>query len=143
MRKRKSAIIVGCGRLGSMLADDLFCKGYGVTVIDKNPRAFDRLDDEFAGYTVAADGSRANVLKSCGILSANVVVAATEFDNVNIMTAQIASSLFGVESVYARLDDDAKAELLAPFNIDPLCPHRLCLAEFEVLEGLRSERGVL
>ena len=47
MRKRKTAIIIGCGRLGSMLAGDLSSRGCGVTVIDKSPRAFDRLDDRF------------------------------------------------------------------------------------------------
>lgn len=139
MPKRKSAIVVGCGRFGSMLARELSLKGYGVTVIDKDPNAFERLDDRFAGYTVTADGSRAGVLKSCGVLSASTVVVATDRDNVNIMTAEIASAIFGVENVYARLDDDAKADLLIPFNVDPICPHRLCLAEFQALEGFEDK----
>ena len=136
MRKRKTAIIIGCGRLGSMLAGDLSSRGCGVTVIDKSPRAFDRLDDRFEGYTVTADGTRAAVLKSCGITNANIVVACTDSDSGNILAAEIASELFSVENVYARLDDDEKASLLAPYNIESICPHRLCLSRFLSLEGL-------
>lgn len=118
----------------------LFDNRYSVTVIDRDEDAFRRLHDAYSGYTVTADGASAAVLKTCGASVADILVASTDNDNVNILIAEIASAIYGIGQVYARLRDETKVELFDGLNIEAICPHRLCLAEFEELSGVPMGR---
>lgn len=139
-KKKLTALIVGCGQFGAVLAQSLFDKGCSVTVIDRDEDAFRRLHDVYSGYTLLADGTSTAVLRQCGAERADILVASTEKDNVNILIAEIASTIFGIGKVYARLNDESKMELLDGLNIEPICPHRLCLAEFWNLSGMKGRR---
>ncbi|WP_366946798.1 NAD-binding protein [Desulfosporosinus nitroreducens] len=67
---------------------------------------------------------------------ADVVVAATNDDNTNIMIAEIASKLFNVSQVITRLYDTEKEVVYQDFNIQIIYPSRLSLCEFEKLTSL-------
>ncbi len=86
-------IIVGCGRVGSWLAMQLFDEGNQVTVIDRNPLAFDRLQGGFDGKMVVGTGIDEEVLANAGIASADAVISVTKGDNTNIMVGQMAKFL--------------------------------------------------
>lgn len=134
--RTKRALIVGCGQFGAQLAKGLFDRKYNVTVIDKDEDAFRRLHDAYSGYTVAADGMSAMVLETCGASATDVLVAATGNDNANILIAEIASAVFGIPKVFARLNDEKKEELFDGLNIESICPHRLCVAAFQEASGI-------
>lgn len=144
-RRAKSAIVVGCGQFGAMIAQGLFNQRYSVTVIDKDEDAFRRLHDSYSGYTVCADGASSGVLKTCGAAAADLLVASTDDDNTNILIAEIASAIHGIGQVYARMNDEEKVALFDGLNIEAICPHRLCLVEFEDLSGIdmhKKEAGL-
>lgn len=136
MGTKKRVIIAGCGRFGAMLASTLHAHGHSVTVIDVNPRAFDRLDTTFSGFTLVADATRVPILKSSGIPIADIFVACTQVDSNNVLMAEVAKRIFDVENVYVRLDDDDLTDLVRPYEITALCPHQLCISEFELRSGL-------
>src|SRR5579883_2072646 len=96
-------VILGCGRVGAMLAQLLTGEGHDVTVIDQDSNAFRRLGSEFPqSQTVIGDGTDADVLRRAGIEQADAFVATTNGDNRNIMAAQIARHTFdglGLESI--------------------------------------------
>jgi trk system potassium uptake protein TrkA len=98
-------IIVGCGRTGSTVAHKMARQGHEVTIIDRNPLAFDRLPPGFNGTMVAGTGIDEDVLINAGIRDADAVIAVTKGDNTNIMIGQIAKFLYQVKKVMVRIVD--------------------------------------
>ncbi|NLC57101.1 MAG: TrkA family potassium uptake protein [Armatimonadetes bacterium] len=103
-------VIIGCGRVGSSLANTLSQEGHHVTVVDREARAMQRrLDPDFAGTKVVGNAMDEDVLARAGLREADVVVTLTEGDNRNIMIAQIAREKYGVKKVLARIVDPLRA----------------------------------
>lgn len=115
------AIIVGCGRLGSLVALSLQERGYEVCVIDRDGNAFGRLGKNFSGEVVVGSGLDETVLQSAGIKDADIFVALTGNDNYNIMSAQIAKAVFNVPRSIARVDDPIKAGIFKEVGIETIC----------------------
>ena len=97
-----NVIIVGCGRVGVELAMSLH-KEHLVTVIDPDPRAFDRLGPDYSGRTVQGDGLDRDALLRAGIETADALAAVTASDNVNVVVARIAREVFRVQRVATRV----------------------------------------
>ncbi|MGI6033390.1 MAG: potassium channel family protein [Coriobacteriales bacterium] len=138
---RKRALICGCGRFGAALADALDQDGYRVTVVDMNDEAFDRLG-EFDGETLTGDCTNSTVLEEAGVQRAELFASATGRDSTNVLAAEIASDIYGVGHVYARIEDEDLIEVIEDRNIEPICPHLVCLDEFFRLTGLNPQKGV-
>lgn len=98
-------IIVGCGRVGSNLAVKLYNQGNDVSIIDRNPLAFDKIMNIFEGKMVIGTGIDEEVLINAGILDADLLISVTKGDNTNIMVGQIAKFLFHVKQVIIRIVD--------------------------------------
>jgi trk system potassium uptake protein TrkA len=102
-------VIMGCGRLGSTLAQKLDGRGPSVAVIDQNADAFRRLPAEFGGATVTGIGFDRDVLREAGIERADAFAAVSSGDNSNIISARLARETFGVSRVVARIYDARRA----------------------------------
>jgi trk system potassium uptake protein TrkA len=89
MQPHQYIIIVGCGRLGSMLANQLSSLGSSVVVIDREETAFGYLSTEFSGFLVTGDAAELDVLRRARIDRADCLLAITQHDNVNLMVAGI------------------------------------------------------
>jgi len=125
-------IIIGCGRLGAYLANSLGeSKENSIVIIDKNEQSFERLNNSFSGFTLEADATEIEVLKKAKIKEADVVVAATNHDNTNIMITQIAKALFDVPKVIARLIDPSREKVYSELGIDTISPTALSAIEFK------------
>lgn len=96
-------IIVGCGRVGAELAVSLWQKKHRVTIMDANPRTFERLGPDFQGRTVQGDGMDREALKRAGIAEAHALAAVTTSDSVNIVVARMAQNIFQLKHVVARV----------------------------------------
>jgi trk system potassium uptake protein TrkA len=110
-------VIVGCGRVGSGLARILEERGHSVAVIDKEPRAFRRLYEDFRGRTVTGVGFDRDRLREAGIEEASALAAVTNGDNSNILVARVARENFGVETVVARIYDPKRAVIYERLGI--------------------------
>ncbi len=110
-------VIMGCGRVGSTLAQNLESRGHLVAVIDQNPDAFRRLGAEFAGLTVTGVGFDRDVLIEAGIERAEAFAAVSSGDNSNIISARLARETFGVRRVVARIYDQKRAEVYERLGI--------------------------
>jgi trk system potassium uptake protein TrkA len=121
-----NVVIVGCGRVGGFLAGLLDSEGHRVTVIDiastspaRAERAwFQHLPASFKGETILGDGTDLEVLRQAGVERADAVIALTEGDNRNLMTAQIAQKIFGVKRVIAKVNDPVRAQTYRQMGID-------------------------
>lgn len=134
-------VIVGCGKLGSYLANLLSLEDQDVVVVDKNSEAFSGLDEGFSGFALKGDATELEVLEQARVARANLVVACTENDNVNMMVAQIARDVFGVAKVLARVFDPDRASIYKDLKIRTICPTQLSAMQFR--EAILQERSEL
>ncbi|MDR2431458.1 MAG: TrkA family potassium uptake protein [Candidatus Margulisbacteria bacterium] len=112
------ALIVGCGRVGSELAQILSAGGHNVVVLDKNESSFKRLGDSFNGATILGNGIDTESLKLAGVERAAAAAVVTNGDNTNLMSAQIIKKIFGVPRVVARVYDPRRAALYRQFGLE-------------------------
>ena len=114
-------VIVGCGRVGSTLAENLDAEGHEVIIFDTRTAAFDRLPEAFKGSAVRGDGTDEEVLRRAGAEGADIFLSLTEGDNRNVMAAQVATESFGVPQVIAKINDPVRAAAYAELGIVTLC----------------------
>ncbi|MGW1059714.1 potassium channel family protein [Micromonospora rubida] len=110
-------VIMGCGRVGSTLAQNLESRGHSVAVIDQDADAFRRLSPNFAGVTVTGAGFDGEVLRQAGIERADAFAAVSSGDNSNIISARLARETFGVSRVAARIYDQRRAQVYERLGI--------------------------
>ncbi|MBU0995181.1 MAG: TrkA family potassium uptake protein [Proteobacteria bacterium] len=122
MGNRLYIVIVGCGRLGSYLANHLSRMGHSVVVIDSNEETFNDLSSDFSGFRVMGDATQIGILKEAKLKQADVLFATTHEDNVNLMVAQIAHKLFNVRHVLARVFDPRREQVYEQLGIETICP---------------------
>jgi trk system potassium uptake protein TrkA len=110
-------VIMGCGRVGSLLAISLEEKGHSVAVVDQSADAFRRLGPGFAGKRITGIGFERETLIKAGIENADAFAAVSSGDNSNIISARLAREDFGVRNVVARIYDPARAEVYERLGI--------------------------
>ena len=116
-----NVIVVGCGRVGSQLANMLSDNG--------NKRVRHRQERErvrepgrnFNGSTVQGVGFDEETLVKAGVEDCDVMAAVTQFDNTNLMCAEVGSRLFGVPHVIARLYNPDHERAYMQLGIDYVC----------------------
>jgi trk system potassium uptake protein TrkA len=119
-----NAIIMGCGRVGILLTQELAKAGHDVSVIDKNPAAFDRLPPGFEARTYVGLGFDRTVLEDAGIKEADAFIAVSSGDNSNIVSARVAREHYHVPKVIARIYDPMRAEIYERLNIPTVATTR-------------------
>jgi trk system potassium uptake protein TrkA len=137
-------LIVGCGRLGSFLANRLSSRGHSVVLIDIKESAFDSLSPEFSGFRVVGDVTEFTVLKEAKIEEADVFIATTNDDNINLMVSQIAKKIFHVPKVMARVFDPKRESIYKDFDIEAISPTSIAVELFleSIAESLSmAEKG--
>ncbi len=108
---------MGCGRVGSTLANSLEERNHTVSIIDSEPDAFRRLGPAFNGDKVAGIGFDQEVLEKAGIRRADAFAAVSSGDNSNIIAARVARETFGIQQVVARIYDPGRAEVYQRLGI--------------------------
>jgi trk system potassium uptake protein TrkA len=96
-------IICGAGQVGWQIARHLSGERNDVTVVDNNPDLVRRATDSLDVQGIAGFASYPDVLDRAGARDADMVIAATHSDEVNMVTCQVAHSVFGVDRKIARL----------------------------------------
>jgi trk system potassium uptake protein TrkA len=110
-------VIMGCGRVGSSLAQEIEGRGHSVAVIDQNPDAFRRLPADFSGKTVTGVGFDRDTLVQAGIEETYAFAAVSDGDNSNILAARVVRETYGVDNVVARIYDPHRAEIYQRLGI--------------------------
>lgn len=125
----RNVIVVGCGRVGSRLADMLSDAGANVCVVDWRAEAFNNLGRSFNGSTVQGIGYDEDTLVKAGVEDCDVVAAVTQNDNANLMVTEVASRLYGVPHVIARLYNHDHERAYMQLGIDYVCGTTLVAEE--------------
>jgi trk system potassium uptake protein TrkA len=133
-------IIVGCGRVGAVLAEDFDKAGHEVIILDRTTSTFDKLPSTFRGTAVRGDGTDEDVLRRAGAEDADLFLALTEGDNRNVMATQLATEELGAKRVLAKVNDPVRAAAYADLGLATIC--RTNLMEDAILgyAGLSTAR---
>ncbi len=110
-------VIMGCGRVGSSLANSLQSQGHDVAVIDQDETSFRRLGAQFEGRRITGIGFDRDIQRAAGIQTAHAFAAVSSGDNSNILAARVARETFGVSNVVARIYDPRRAEIYQRLGI--------------------------
>jgi trk system potassium uptake protein TrkA len=120
-----SVFIMGCGRVGALLATHFHEQHYTVQVIDINAEAFKRISEKAIRerHTTVGDGTDPAVLRRAGLEAEDIFIAVTNGDNRNIMAAQIAKHQFNVGQVICRIYDPMRHAICRDhLGIQSICP---------------------
>ena len=96
-------IICGAGQVGWQIASHLAGERNEVTIVDSNPELVRRATDTLDVRGIAGFASYPDVLEKAGAKDADMIIAATQSDEINMVTCQVAHSVFGVPRKIARL----------------------------------------
>jgi trk system potassium uptake protein TrkA len=113
-------LIVGGGLVGSTLADKLSRVGHDVSLVDADSARVRELSKMLDARVIAGNGATAPLLRRAGIEEADLVVATSDSDEINMIVGLLASALFNVSRTIVRLRDPNHSETFALINqMDP------------------------
>ena len=130
------AVVIGCGRVGSAVAQQLADEGWSVTAIDENEEALARLGAGWKGGFVVGHAMETEILVRAGIESADAAVVATSGDNTNIVVGQVIQRQYGLACVVDRVLDPRRAEFYAKRGLRTVCPTQTAISF--LVEEVRS-----
>src|SRR5438094_633717 len=114
-------LILGAGQVGRTAADHLSREEANeVTVVDVNEEVLRDLQDRLDVRTVAGNAAHPTVLESAGAAEADIIVALTSSDEVNMMACEVAFTLFRTPTKIARIRAADYTERAALFGVDGL-----------------------
>ncbi len=98
-------LILGAGRVGSSVAEQLVHERYNVTIVDNNANLLKPLADRLDLRTLVGQANNPKTLIAAGIQDADLLLAVTPYDEVNMVACKIAHDLFNVPTRLARIRD--------------------------------------
>ena len=134
-------VVLGAGDVGRSIADLLCSADHSVTIVDTNTERVNRMNDELDVRAITGSASQSSVLFQAGIASADICLAVTGHDEVNIVAASMAKSM-GARRAIARVYSPVFRDLSTfdyqrHFKIDRM----MSLENLSALELARSIRG--
>lgn len=104
-------IIVGCGKVGSALAEQLSAEGHELTLIDLSERRLEKLTNRLDLTAVAGSGTSYQVLLEAGVQDTDLVIAVTAHDEINLLSCLTARKASGCHAIARVRDPQYVADL--------------------------------
>ena len=86
-------IIIGCGKVGSALAEELTMENHEVAIVDISAQKLQEVGEDLDALQIHGNGSSINVLMDAGVTSADLVIAVTGSDELNLLCCLVAKNL--------------------------------------------------
>lgn len=119
-------VIVGDGKVGFALTERLSKDGHDVVVIDQNPKVLEECQQAADIMVVQGNGASMDVLREAGIESAELLIAATSSDEINILCCMVANKMADIHTIarvrspeYAHQLDFLKEEMGLSMTFNP------------------------
>ena len=110
-------VIVGAGKVGYSLYNDLKKDGHEVLVIEKDTSKYESLEEEMGTALLQGSGCEVAVLEDAGLVRADIFVAVAGEDEDNLMACQLAKDKFAVSRVVARLNSPKNEHIFNELGI--------------------------
>ena len=115
-------LVVGGGRIGSYLAEDLESRGHQVVIVEKDDHRSRELTHRFEKKkikVVTGDGDDPNVLREAGVREVDVIAAATGHDEDNLVVGLLGKREFGIKKIVGRVNNPKNSWLYSePMGFD-------------------------
>lgn len=95
-------IVIGDGKVGKAIIEHICKEGHQVVVVDKDPNVIENLINKYDVMGICGNGANYSILMSAGVSKADLVVAATSSDEINILACAISKQL-GASATIARV----------------------------------------
>jgi trk system potassium uptake protein TrkA len=122
-------MIIGCGRVGSVLANRLDEAGHHVIVLDRNQQSFRRLSEKFSGEQIVGNGLVEEFVRPTLQEKTDLFFVITDKDNINLMIAQRVKRNARVGRVIAVVHDSILAGLYKELGVETVCPTDLVIKD--------------
>ncbi|MBU70974.1 Trk system potassium transporter TrkA [Spongiibacter sp.] len=113
-------IILGAGQVGGTLAANLASEHNDITVVDKDAERLRELQDRLDIGTVCGSASHPDVLYSAGAEDADMLIAVTSSDEINMVACQVAYSLFRTPTKISRIRSSSYTSRAKLFGVDAI-----------------------
>lgn len=113
-------IILGAGQVGSSVAANLVSEANDITVIDVNPVCLQALNERYDLRTIVGVASHPSVLVNAGAKDADMIIAVTNSDEINMIACQVAYTLFHTPTKIARVRNNEYLNNTALFSQEAL-----------------------
>ncbi|MCC5910512.1 MAG: TrkA family potassium uptake protein [Clostridiaceae bacterium] len=113
----KQYVVIGCGRFGSSIAENLYRLGHDVLAIDKNEETVQNISDKVT-HAVQSDSTDEHALRSLGIRNFDVAVVTIGSDIQSSIMATLIVKDLGVKYVVAKAQNDMHAKVLYKIGAD-------------------------
>jgi trk system potassium uptake protein TrkA len=140
-------VLVGGGQIGRYIARDLAASGNEVTVIERYAQRLEKLVIDTDVLVIEGDACDLRYLEQAHVDRADVFVATTHDDDVNLVSCQLAQIEYGVRRIISRVNSPKNVEIFTALGIEPVSSTQLISElienEFSVGELIRltSLRG--
>lgn len=108
---RLKIIIVGAGKIGSTLADRLTSEGHDITVVDHNQDVIDKITNMYDVMGIVGNGSSYGTLIEAGIETADLIIAVTDSDELNLLCCALSKKVGDCSSIARVRNPDYSNEL--------------------------------
>lgn len=131
-------IVCGAGLVGSGIASFLSDEGIKVTVIEQDPDLAARISDAIDVRAVVGHAASPDILAEADAANADMLVAVTQSDEVNMVACEVAHALFDVPNKIARIRHQAflKGEWANLFSRDHLSVDTIISPEVEIAKAI-------
>ena len=111
-KDKLNIVIVGCGKVGHTLTEHLVGEGHDITIVDTDERVIRDTTEVFDVMGIRGNGASLSVLEEAGIEHADMIIAVTGSDELNLLCCTIAKKVGGGISAIARVRNPDYAEEL-------------------------------
>ncbi|MDA9106509.1 Trk system potassium transporter TrkA [Candidatus Pelagibacter sp.] len=134
-------IICGAGRVGFTIAKILSEQGHSITVIDQSSEDIQKIDDALDVKSIVGKGTYPSILEKANAADADMIIAVTRNDEINMLICQIAFSIFNVPKKIARIrsQDYLNPKFTKVYNKENLPIDVIISPEIEIAKSLQRK----
>ncbi len=129
--RRLKIIILGAGRVGTSVAENLVGEANDITVVDIDAVSLAKIQERLDLKVIFGNASHPGILQQAGAESADLLLAVTQSDEINLVACKLAATLFNTPTKIARIRQAnylAHPQIFSPenFNVDfTICPEQI------------------
>ena len=134
-------IICGAGRVGFTIAKILSEQGHSITVIDQSSDDIKKIDDSLDVKSIVGKATYPSILEKANAIDADMIIAVTRNDEINMLICQIAFSIFNVQKKIARIrsQDYLNPKFTKVYNKENLPIDVIISPELEIAKSLQRK----
>ena len=134
-------IICGAGRVGFTIAKILSEQGHSVTIIDQSSEDIQKIDESLDVKSIVGKATYPSILEKANASEADMIIAVTRNDEINMLICQIAFSIFNVQKKIARIrsQDYLNPKFTKVYNKENLPIDVIISPELEIAKSLQRK----